>query len=501
MKSFISFFFFIALCSRLCCAVTVAPIFSSHMVLQQGKDIVIWGTAKPSEVINVTLGKEQKTTKAKGDGNWIVRFAPRKASKDGIDLDVNDLHFTDILIGELWLCSGQSNMAFTLKRMDGADELIKAASIKTLRLMKYELDVPNVSKNGYTAEQLKKANVHSILKNSSWRLSDEGNASKSYAVAWLLGKKLVETLDVPVGIIMMANGGSAMNNWIAPEVLQSNAQTAHFFTENWLENEDVYINHRVRCRSAFKSVLKENTVYIPGKFPYRWVCEPSILFEAGIEPLKVLSFRGVLWYQGESDATNTRMAKVLFPMLISNWRDHFGQADLPFIYVQLPTYKSEDWPLFREFQREAESKIKNTHMVSTIDLGDSKNLHPKDKQPIGERAARLALKYVYGYKLLGFPTLEKWEKRQNKLYLYFSEIGEGFKEWQGEQLNGFEVGDKEGQFRAVEANVSKDRKSIVINGISKDVESIRYAWSGVPTPAVKLFNSDALPLGPFLLKL
>jgi len=485
---------------KLCFAVSVAPIFSSHMVLQQHKEIAIWGTASSNEIINITLGNEQKTVKAPKDGNWIVRFAPRKASKEAIDLKVNDYHFKDILIGEVWLCSGQSNMAFNLRKIDGSKALIDSANIASLRFIKYDLNVPNVSPNGYSPQQLNNANAKRLLKPSSWQQSNKSNVGASYAVAWLLGKKLTQILDIPVGIIMFANGGSAMNNWIAYKTLQSDTLTSHFFTQNWLTNENVYINHRRRCQSAFKSVLKENTVYIPGEFPYRWVCEPSILFEAGIAPLKGLAIRGVFWYQGESDAENIKMSKVLFPMLISNWREHFKQADLPFVFVQLPIYDNEHWSLFREIQRQTEMNIKQVYMVSTIDIGDNKDLHPTDKQPIGDRAARLALKHVYGHKLVEFPKLKSWKIKKNKLYLYFSEIGEGFVECKN-KLYGFEIEVREGEFRPIYANLSKNRKVIVIDHFPENTKSIRYAWSGVPTPSVKLFNSEKLPLGPFLLNL
>ncbi len=481
--------------------VKLAPVFGSHMVLQQNEPINIWGEATPGELVYVELDGNSSQTKANRQGEWMVSFPARKASHEALTLKVNQLRLNDILIGEVWICSGQSNMGYPLKYIENGKALLEEAQIEELRLLKHT-NIRIVAKEGYTNEELSRCNTRDFFQ-AEWTGSTKESAASASAVAWLFGKGLLQKLDVPVGIIQVAVGGSAMNNWIPPQALKENPATASLFEKDWLSNEDVRSAHRSRAREAFQTILNPDEPYIVGKTPYRWLCEPGFLFEAGIAPLKKLSFRGVFWYQGESDTENMKMidsAAGLFPLLVNQWRSYLNMGDFPFIYVQLPGYNSEGWAEFREIQRQAEKEIKNSAMVVTIDLGDENNVHTKDKQPLGERAVQLALKNVYGFtELTGFPEVKRWKVKDSEITLEFRECGQGLLDVEG-PIPGFEVADSKGLFYAAEAKIVGPHKVLIMSPLV-DPTSLRYGWAPFPKPPLKLFNSETFPVGPFLIEL
>ncbi len=479
----------------------IASAFGSNMVLQQNESINIWGEARPGTKILAQLGDEKRETKADPEGNWLLTFSAMKASFKPISLKVNDSHFQNILVGEVWLCSGQSNMNFKLKAIDTYDSLIDYTSNDKLRILQHT-SIRLVAKNGYTEEELARCNTQDFFQ-AEWAVSKDKTVGEASAVAWLFGQGLQQKLDVPVGIIQVALGGSALNNWIPPKALKANPSTKSFLETDWLGNERVKEAHRNRARDAFKNVLTPQESYIPGDFPYRWMCEPGFLFEAGIAPLKHLPFRGVLWYQGESDTDNPEMvdaAKELFPVMVNEWRAYFNRGDFPFIYVQLPGFQNATWPEFREMQLQASEKLENAFMVVSIDLGAKKNIHPKDKLPLGKRAVHKALKNVYGFnQLVDSPTLEEWTLDEDEITLRFSECGEGLQS-KTDVISGFEISDKNGNFVEAKACI-KSRSTLSILSPVQEPQSLRYGWMPYPDPPLTLYNSEKLPLGPFRINL
>ena len=254
-----------------------------------------------------------------------------------------------------------------------------------------------VATEGYTREELARCNTKDFF-SGKWSQSNPVSTRNFSAVAWIMGNKLTNELNVPVGLIQIAVGGSSMNNWLPPHILKNLPLTKGLYKTDWLENEEVFTNHKKRAKEAFQNVLEPGQPFIPGEMTYRWMCEPGFLFEAGIAPLQGLNFKGVIWYQGESDAWSDKAAynsEELFTQLIRSRRNHFKNDKLPFIYVQLPGYKSATWPVIREAQRMAEKSMPNISMVVTIDLGLKENIHPADKTPVGNRLANMALKDVY----------------------------------------------------------------------------------------------------------
>ncbi len=479
----------------------IASAFGANMVLQQDAPINIWGEARPGTRITAQLGNEKRRTKAGQKGSWMLTFSARKASFEPIALKVNNLDFQNILIGEVWLCSGQSNMNFKLKDIDVYDSIIDYTSNDKIRILQHT-GIRLVAKNAYSEEELKRCNAQDFFR-AKWAVSDTKSAGGASAVGWLFGQGLQQKLEVPVGIVQVAIGGSALNNWIPPKALKANPSTHFFFKADWLNNEQVKEAHRNRARDAFQNVLKPNEPYIPGEYPYRWMCEPGFLFEAGIAPLQHLPFRGVLWYQGEADTDNLQMVKVakeLFPMMVNEWRAYFNRGDFPFIYVQLPGFQNATWPEFREMQLQASEKLENAFMVVSIDLGAEKNIHPKDKLPLGKRSVHKALKNVYGFnQLAGSPTLEEWTLDEDEITLRFSECGEGLQS-KTDVISGFEISDKNGNFVEAKACI-KSRSTLSILSPVQEPQSLRYGWMPYPDPPLTLYNSEKLPLGPFRINL
>ena len=477
-----------------------APVFGTGMVLQQNMPIHIWGTAAPGEEISVTLGTENSRIKTAKDGSWSVKLPAQKASFKPLSLSINEIKFEDILIGEVWICAGQSNMQFPLKQSDRGNELLRQADNPNLRIMRHQ-SLRLVAKEGYTERELNRCNTSDFFQ-TEWLTSDLKSAATTSAVGWIFADQLQKKLDVPVGVIQVSVGGSAMNNWIPPRVARKNPITSALYQGDWLNNQAVFAAHRRRAKEAMKPVIEAGEDYIIGETPYRWLCEPGFLFEAGIAPLQFLSFQGVVWYQGESDAYSNSAASdaaQLFPLLIESWRNHFNQCELPFIFVQLPSFKHADWPTFRESQRQTELSIPNTMMAVTIDLGDETNIHPKDKKPIGDRLLRLAINNVYKAKenpeQLGFPTARNIEHLENKLVINFDNCGSGFLPVEGD-LPGFEIGDAEGNYVTVEAELTEPNSVTLL--CQKPIPStVRYLWEGYAKNKVKLFNEDGLPVGPF----
>ncbi|MFV0346679.1 MAG: sialate O-acetylesterase [Bacteroidales bacterium] len=476
--------------------VSVAPVFQSHMVLQQNAPIRIWGTADINSEIEVELDGNIKTITANTDGEWEVVFPKKKASFTPIKLRVNQKKFTDILIGELWLCSGQSNMAWTVQKSD-YNEHIENCDNPNLRLLRMG-SIRAQAKDGYTQEELARCNTQDFFK-GIWQVSKPNTVKGFSAVAWNMGNKLSQDLNVPVGIILVAVGGSAINNWIPPATLKKCPLTADLYKTDWLSNEYVFKNHKKRAKLAFQNVLNEGEPYIPGEMPYRWMCEPGFLFEAGIQPLGKLEFRGVAWYQGESDAYNDTVAlnyEKLFKLMINSWRELFDNVKLPFIYVQLPGYNSKPWTVMREVQRRASFDIPNTSMIVTIDLGLKDNIHPHDKTVVGERLAHTALREIYKEKeLQEFPSIKKISLKNNSMSVRFSGCKDG---WQTvkDNIPGFEIKSVNGDYTPVNASISDD--NIIVLKYNDIVPAgIRYGWTPFPEPPLKLFNKSGLPLGPF----
>jgi|TARA_B110000967_G_scaffold66976_1_gene69265 sialate O-acetylesterase len=476
--------------------VTPAAVFQSQMVLQQENPITIWGTAKQGDEIVVSFGDEAQKTITNQQGQWQVTFSSRKASFEPHTLTINTLVFEDILIGEVWICSGQSNMVRTLRQSDGGMEAFKDSNQNAIRILHNRHPRLVAPKGGYFKSDLERSNTLDFF-DGKWAKTTVENIGSFSAIGWRFGAQISAQKNVPLGLILLAVGGSAINNWISPQSLKSNPLTASYFTKDWLTNEDVDRGHRKRGKDAFQNVIEAKHPYIIGETAYRWMCEPGFLFEAGIAPLKHLNFKGVLWYQGETDAITDQLVeryKTLFPLMVKDWRSYFSQGDFPFIYVQLPRFKKITWPEFRNNQRLAKKTIDNSFMVVSIDLGMKDDIHPTDKLPIADRAADIALTHVYSIKIKGTQTAVKSiQKKGSILKIKLTE--DLFSKGNSIIIPGFEISDVLGNYKKTTAKFLNKRTLVV--DCETNSQFIRYGWQPYPIPNLILFSKNGSPLSPF----
>jgi len=351
-------------------------------------------------------------------------------------------------------------------------------------------------RGAYTQEQYTRSTTSDML-GMQWSISDGAEKAEFSAVGWHFGRVVREKLGIPVGVIQVAVGGSSMAEWIRLDTLKGDLRLAQL-AESWPNDPMVSNGHQARFEENFQELIQAGK-YVKYTGPTRHHTEPSVLFDAGIRPLQKVAFKGVIWYQGESNSRRPEDFYVLFPMLVSDWRDFFGQGDFPFYFVQLPSFERETWPEVREIQQQLAATIQNSEMVVTIDLGLEENIHPDDKQPVGERLARLALNESYD-------TDTAWESPvpishqaiDGGLLLSYEHVGEGLKSV-NQQVPGFEGEDCAGVYHPLQAEIiAKD--SIMLTTITGSLKTIRYAYKPYARPIVKLWSSDGLPAAPFAMQ-
>jgi len=488
-------------------ALTVAPFIQSNMIFQQKLPITIWGTGQSGCTVSVSLGGKTKSTFVRSNGHWNVIFDPLQASTfdnvtnsyQAISLTVNDKSFSNILIGEVWIFSGQSNMNYTISQVtdirnfyenlnsDDFNNGLRMFVNSTIRLSAPE---------GYTEAELERCNVDDFFE-ASWQVSDDTNSTAASSIAWYTAYNLQQNLNVPVGFIQYSLGGSAINNWIDPDVLRADSLTSSYYTTDFLTNEDIFDPHKELATEAMQNVLPSGD-YLVGQTSHRWLREPGFLFEASLDHIKHLRFKGVAWYQGETDAILPEFVdryEALFPMLVESWRNHFDFGNFPFLYVQLPGFRAVNWPQMREVQRRSESSIDNSYMVVTIDTGDENDIHPLIKQPIGDRLVNLALDKVYGFNTISAYSIIDAELTDiNSIELTLSGPAESGR-LSSPTIPGFEVTCNGINYQSAEARFNSDFTKVIIE--CNNCIGVRYGWEPFPNPKLEIFSKVNLPLSPF----
>ncbi|MDO4163580.1 MAG: sialate O-acetylesterase [Bacteroides sp.] len=453
---------------------TVPQILSSNMVLQQGREVPIWGTAQPNERITVSFAGQRLRTRADKEGRWQVTLKPLTATYEPRTLTVKGTHtslsFDNVVVGEVWLCSGQSNMAYKVARGK------YAAPAKGKDLGAEELQKP-------VNEKIRVFTTRRDNKPVAWKVADSISLSETSAVGYFFGKQLQQKLDVPVGIITSAVNGTRIEAWTAQ---QAYAQSPMFAAE----------------QEAGKGVLEGQTV--------------GNLYDKLIEPLAPFALRGFLWYQGESNITSgigeRRYAEKL-QVMTENWRSIFGNADAPFYYVLLAPHlysgrtpkqgkpaTAEELPIFRQQQIKAQSMIPHSDFISIWDLVDNAgDIHPSYKWKVGERLARLALVADYGVQNMEAtgPHAIKAETADSTVIVTFNHVGEGLKSRDRRRLNWFEVAGADGIFRPALADVCGTDSVKVYHPEVKHPVKVRFGWHETAMP--NLVNSDNLPAMPFVM--
>lgn len=480
-----------------------ARAFGSHMVLQQGQPIPAWGTAKPEAKVTVTLGTQKQIATADADGRWETTFSALKAKGLSLRLTAETPEgkttLDDILVGEVWLCAGQSNMEWKLSQSATAKTAVPAAKHARLRLFNF-VGAARGSSGDYTPELVERLTPERFS-SGQWRECSPESAAPFSAVGFFFGQKLLADLDVPVGLINVAMGGTPAEAWVRRRALAAHPQLKLMVQGNWLQNKSLEPWCRGRGASNLKRALSAGD-YIPSDdLGPNHSFKPAFMWDAALAPLRSLPLAGALWYQGESNAESEwRVAQhdAVLSTLITDWRAQWKRPDLPFIFVQLPAMKRPHWPAFRASQQRVQDALPHTGMAVTIDLGHPTDVHPRDKQPVGERLERLALAFVYGESPCGgSPRFESAERRGDSVMLHLAKGRHELRTSDEAPAAGFEVRDRKGRWISAEARIHEADTVMVISPLGHAVEAVRYAWTPYPEPKVNLVDEDGLPASPF----
>jgi sialate O-acetylesterase len=365
----------------------MAPVYGHNMVLQRDVPLAIRGMADTGRKVTVRIAGQTHRTRVSADGEWRVVLDPLAAG-NSLTLEVSSrgrsLEFRNVAVGEVWLCSGQSNMAFPLGGdADFGETAAGGLNNSNIRLFDMK-PLPGSNALRWDEEFMDSVDNLDYYADCAWVDSNDESAPSFSAVAWYFGRMLADSLDVPVGLIHNAVGGSPTESWIDRQTLESGFPE---ILKDWKTNE--IIQDWVRER-ALQNIA--NTDNPAGRHPF----EPCYLFEAGIAPLAAFPVRGVIWYQGESNAHNVEAHEKLFSLLVDNWRRNWNNPALPFLYVQLSSIDRPLWGSFRDSQRRVMDNIPDTYMAVSSDRGDSLDVHPPWKRDVGQRLGRWALNKTYG---------------------------------------------------------------------------------------------------------
>ncbi|MGL4993793.1 MAG: GDSL-type esterase/lipase family protein [Bacteroidales bacterium] len=462
----------------------LSSIFSHNMVIQRRSPITIKGTANRGERISVRFAKQKGTTFADANGKWMIEFAPMEAGGPynlNIESSSEKLEYNNILVGEVWLCSGQSNMRWRVNQSAERDQMSQHAGNKPkIRIfdMKPKWDTNSVEWDSLVMTEL---NNLSYFSESAWFVADSASIQSTSAIAYSFAKTLCDSLNIPIGIIHNSVGGSPIEAWIDRKSLEFNIPA---LLTNWKKND--HIQQWVRERATLNVKKATNPLQ---RHPY----EPAYLFESGIKPLDQYPIQGVIWYQGESNAHNTELHEKLFPLLIDSWRSNWGK-EIPFYYVQLSSINRPSWPLFRDSQRRLMNCRERLGMVVSSDRGDSLDVHPRRKLEIGERLASYALYSTYNLDITpSGPLYLDAQFYKNHAIVRFN-YAEGLTTSDGSSPNCFEIADSNGVFYPAQAKIENNSVR-VWNTMVTNPMYVRYAWQ--PFTRGNLINSSGYPASTF----
>ena len=467
----------------------VSPMFSNHMVLPRDKAFTIRGKANAGETVEVTVDGAVYVTLADNRGRWSVEAAPHAAGT-GFVLQIRtataSLIYRDVAFGDIWLCSGQSNMEFEVRQSSDATPRPDAG----LRLydMKCNWRTDNVA---WPASALDSVNHLHYFAPTRWLVASEDAVSRFSAVGYAFGQMLRDSLQVPIGLICNAVGGSTAESWIDRETLETRYPA---FLRDWLHNDLIMEWARGRAEKNLSNRPEKVEGYgvVPTRHPY----EPCYNFEAGILPLDHYPITGVIWYQGESNAERVEVHEELFPLLVDSWRGYFG--NLPFYYVQLSSLNRPSWPIFRDSQRRLLTSRPSLGMAVTSDLGDPEDVHYRAKKPVGERLALQALAKHYGHAAVADGPLAVEAALQDGTVFVDFFPAKGLRAVDGGEIVGFEVQDAaDGLFHPVSVkSISGCVIQLDVSGL-RAPKAVRYAWQ--PYTRANLVNAAGLPASTFRL--
>ena len=530
MKHLLSVVLVVVFCA--CAAqaeVTVSKMFGDHMVLQRDIDVPVWGWADPGEKVTVEFGGQKKTATADKSGKWMVRLAPMDASAKGRALTVTsstgkkNFLFKDVLVGEVWVCSGQSNMDWNV---GGCASILK----KEIDTADFPL-IRHIGLRGHFA--IKKAK--DLPRGSAWKVCTPKTVKGFTAVGFFFGRKLQQELDVPVGLIKSAVGGTRIEPWTpsegfasVPELVALRKQAVGAEEAYRKQMAAAVVNVRRWIADTEKALETGDELYVPTfpSHPLDKGSKPTMLFNPKINPIVPYAIRGAIWYQGESNGGEGISYLHKTRALVEGWREVWGQTeakqggperDFSFYWVQLANYRKpsdkpaggDGWARIRMAQTEA-LKIKNTGMAVAIELADASNpndIHPKNKKDVGERLALWALAKDYGKQItFSGPIYKSMTVKGGKAIIGFDHVGKGLmigektgiepvKEVKNGALKRFAISGADGKWHWADAKIAGNTVVVSSKDVAKPV-AVRYAYTMNPD-GCNLYNKAGLPASPF----
>jgi len=451
----------------------------------------------------VEFAGRKKTVPADAQGAWKLELPAMRASFEPRILRIADKTFTNVLVGEVWLAAGQSNMEFPLQNEISATTELPEATNSALRLMNCSFAGQYFFSKPFGPDEIARQTVERFY-SGSWQICSPASAKPFSAVGYFFGKELLQKLQVPVGIINCSVGGSPTEAWISRSALASNPDLSPMVHGNWLTNSSLDDWCRQRGHENLDATLKAGLPVPEDDLGPNHSFKPAFLWEAGPARLAPFAICGVLWYQGESNSLEERRVRQhgeLFPLLVESWRKTWSQ-NLPFLYCQLSSirtnhYQSKFWPGFRDQQRRFLDTIPNTGMAVTSDIGLMDNVHPRDKHDVGHRLAVWALANTYHQPLeYSGPTPQSVVSDAQKTIVHFKHA-KGLKTGDGQPLRGFEIAGVDGVYHAASAKIEGDKIVLAADNVSNAV-SVRYGWQ--PFTDANLVNADDLPASTFEMK-
>jgi len=473
--------------------VSLHGIFVDNMVLQRGVKAPVWGTAGAGEEVTVTFGKQSVKAKAGDDGKWKAELDPLEPGGpfDLIVAGKNTITVKNVLVGDVWICSGQSNMQFTVNKLPNANSETAQADFPQIRHFRVVF--------------------HTALEPSDtiggrWDVCSPQLASKFTAVGYFFGRELHQDLKIPIGLLNASVGGTPAEAWTSKEALES-APDLKPILDRAAGMAGAHPKHKEDFEKALEKwkadAERARAEGKPEPQKPRPPVDPqgaSALYNGMIAPLVPFAFKGVIWYQGEANVDRAFQYRKIFPTLIQDWRKRWGADAFPFLFVQLPNYKARNpnpaessWAELREAQVQALA-LPKTGMAVAIDIGEEKDIHPKNKQDVGKRLALVAQHIAYGKDLVySGPTYDSMTMEGNAIRIKFKHVGGGL-EAKGGELKGFAIAGEDKKFAWAAAKI--DGESVVVSSdkVARPV-AVRYAWAD--NPGCNLYNKEGLPASPF----
>jgi sialate O-acetylesterase len=471
--------------------VTLPALLTDHMVIQRNQPVHVWGNADPGEAVTVTFRDATREGAADDLGHWSLYLPPGGAGGpfQMVVKGANTIVLSDVLVGDVRVASGQSNMEFPLERANNGAVEVAAANFPLIRLFHVERKVADDPASDVAAKP--------------WTTCTPASAAHFSAVAQFFARDLQQHVPAPIGLIESDWGGTPLEAWTSMRALSADAGLMPVFAAWSRLSEDTpktLLRNAKEWRDA-EARAKAAGSPAPGR-PWMnnmadsWM--PAGLYNGMIAPLTQFAIRGVIWYQGESNASPDRAGIYarLFQAMITDWRRAWGEGDFPFLFVQLPNFKAGPdgrWPELREAQLQTLA-LRKTGMAITIDIGDPNNIHPTDKLDVGRRLSLAARAIAYGEKIeYSGPIVREARPEGASIRVWFDHAASGLVA-RGGVLSGFEIAGSDGKFVPADALIV-DRTVVVSSAAVSRPVYVRYGWSD--NPACNLYNADGLPASPF----